>query len=156
MRVYNKHKGNTMDNSYDYNPALDELEGLVTMLNDLVRNTGDIPRDHSPLWNNYLHKWTHFDMLHILAVMNAVRQANPNLFSLDQETHLDKIMDTVFRGIELNKRNTLLGRKQTRNVLDLPPKGDYWKFVMHIREIWNKVHNAPLPIYAKKKKKKVR
>ena len=86
MRGYNKHKGNTMDNSYDYNPALDELEGLVTMLNDLVRNTGDIPRDHSPLWNNYLHKWTHFDMLHILAVMNAVRHANPNLFSLDQQT----------------------------------------------------------------------
>lgn len=138
---------------YDYTPALDELENLVVMLNNLVRNTGDIPRDHLPLWNQYLHKWNHRDMLHILAVMNAIRQADPDLFTLAQDEHLDRIIDLVYRGIELNKKNTMLGRKLTRNVLDLPPKGDYWKFVMHIREVWNKVHGEPLPLWAKKKKK---
>ena len=137
-----------------YSTVLDEIESLVVLLNNLVRDTGDIPRDHKPLWDNYLHKWSHQDLLRIVEIMHLIKTQDPSLFDLQQDGHLDVIIERLHEGLELNKKEQLLGKRPTLNILDRQPKTDYWKFVMHIREIWNKVHGEPLPLWAKPKRKK--
>lgn len=130
-------------------PAICEMEKVVVLLNDCVRQTGDIPKNNKQLWGEHLHKWDHLMMLHIIAVLDLCRQQEPDLFTLDQDTHLSKIIDKVYEGMEINKKEVhYWGKIKTRNLLDKKEnKGDYWKFVMHLREVWNKIHGAPLPIY---------
>ena len=123
--------------------TLNLIEDAVVMMNKEIRSWGTVEKDWNIFWKQHLHSWSTNDMINICEVIYKIQLRNKGALNVQHLETLERVIMTL----KTHNSEQKVRKKPLRNVMDIPKnKHTYWKFVMSMREIWNNVHDAPLPM----------
>jgi hypothetical protein len=104
-------------------------------LNDIIRATGQLQKDNPLIWGGILHKWDNMDWAVVCDAMFTVLESNPQYFKSFHENSL------------LTAELVLLAKhQQSHRIMDTKRhKGDAWRLLMTMREVYNAISDINLP-----------
>lgn len=114
--------------------AVDLWYEIATLLNNIVREEGEISIDDKRIWDGYLHQWTNEEWMLLVQAAYELRIQYPDLF---KPFHTEALEATILALSAGHSDSRIMDKKKN--------KGVEWRMIMTLREVWNNANAIHLP-----------
>lgn len=114
--------------------AVDLWYEIATLLNNIVKEEGEISIDDKRIWDGYLHRWTNEEWMLIVQAVYELNQDHPELF---KRYHVDALEATILALSAGHQNSRIMDKRKN--------KGTEWRMIMTLREVWNNANAIHLP-----------
>ena len=119
--------------------SIDLMYHIKEMLNNEIRNSGEIQINNKTIWDGFLHQMSNEDWLGIVMVLHELECVHPELFTPQHTRALEDCAEL------LHKFSPYYDRVMDMKNRHVSAKKTAWKMLMTVREIWNSAVGDGLP-----------
>lgn len=113
------------------NDGVQQLKRLTEMLNTIIEEDGEVKKNNSILWGDFLHKYSNEDWAKMVIVLDLLAREHPGLLKSNEEMAFAQAQLTLDK--YWSKYDRVLDKSQFKTYA--------WKLMMSALDFVNRINN---------------